>query len=548
MKPLDPFHIDLEKATLIEASAGTGKTYTITTLYCRLAAKGYPVESILVVTFTEAAAAELKLRIRTRLFNTLTGLLEPSRENRDDLVLFFKDHENLPLVCQRLQLALNSFDQTAIMTIHSFCLKGLKEMAFESQSLFDMTLVPDRASFLRQVSYDFFMGHVNHLDGVFLAYLNQQQVTPEKFAADFGPIVSRSDLVLSPVATPFGNIFDDYRKTLEKIYQILLFRKEEIISLILNHNGIDKKSYSKKNVPAWLDASCLKLESQGVNTLFKMTEKGDALYKFTQTRLALKTKSNQARPDHVFFDLCEQLLCFCHGFENNLMYLKAEFLVFFNKELDKMKKADALCFFDDLINDFAAALEKPSGQRLQKAVRQTYKACLIDEFQDTDPRQYDIFSRLFGVPDTPFFMIGDPKQAIYTFRGGDIFAYLNAAKACEQRFTLKKNYRSASLLVEGINAVFSNKENPFLYEPIEFSKVKAHAPDRNFLVDDKESIPPLQFCFIKRKDQVLDGQGFISKETAAGIIPIAVAADILALLASGFFFEYFLSVQNYSPT
>ncbi|MBT7260333.1 MAG: UvrD-helicase domain-containing protein, partial [Desulfobacula sp.] len=119
MKPLDPFHINLEKTTLIEASAGTGKTYTITTLYCRLVANGYPVESILVVTFTEAAAAELKLRIRTRLFNTLVNLLEQSNDTEDDLANFFKDHENLPQICQRLQLALTCFDQTSIMTIHS---------------------------------------------------------------------------------------------------------------------------------------------------------------------------------------------------------------------------------------------------------------------------------------------------------------------------------------------------------------------------------------------------------------------------------------------
>ncbi|HGY11957.1 MAG TPA: exodeoxyribonuclease V subunit beta, partial [Desulfobacterales bacterium] len=131
MKPLDPFQIDIEKTILIEASAGTGKTYTITTLYCRLLAEGYPVESILVVTFTEAAAAELKLRIRSRLFNTLNFLLEEPRDSKDDLVRFLsRKKETLPLICQRLQHALICFDQASIMTIHSFCLKTLKENAF----------------------------------------------------------------------------------------------------------------------------------------------------------------------------------------------------------------------------------------------------------------------------------------------------------------------------------------------------------------------------------------------------------------------------------
>ena len=532
MKPLDPFYIDLEKTTLIEASAGTGKTYTITTLYCRLVAKGYPVESILVVTFTEAAAAELKLRIRTRLFNTLAGLSEQSYEGEDDLVEFLGRHKNLSMICQRLQLALTCFDQSSIMTIHSFCLKVLKENAFESRSLFDIELVPDRSLFLRQVSFDFFMGHVNHLDKLFLSYLNQQQITPQSFAASFGQVVSKPNLILNPPVASFENIFDDYRQILKKIHDILLTRAGQIIELIQNHKGLDKRSYSKKNIPAWLEASRLKLDQQGENTFFKMTEKGDALYKFTQTRLVLKTKSGQTPPDHEFFDLCEQVFSFYEVFENNLISLKIEFLTFFNTELDKMKKAQGICFFDDLVNDLAAALEKEDALDLQKAIRKTYKACLIDEFQDTDPRQYDIFSKIFSSQGTPFFMIGDPKQAIYAFRGGDIFAYLKASKESDQRFTLEKNYRSAPLLVKGINEVFSGSENPFLYEPIEFFKVTTPATSKDSLVEKDAFVPPLQFCFFQREEQVLDRQGFIKKETAAGIIPKLVASDILSLLQS----------------
>ena len=533
MKPLDPFHINLEKTTLIEASAGTGKTYTITTLYCRLVANGYPVESILVVTFTEAAAAELKLRIRARLFNSLATLLEQPCDNQDDMAEFFRGNEKLSLICLRFKHALTCFDQASIMTIHSFCLKILKENAFESHTLFDVELMPDRSLFLRQVSYDFFMGHVNNLDTLFLSYLNLRQITPESFAESFGLFVSRADFDCRPRQAVFENIFDQYREILKKIHDILLTRHTEIIELIQNNKGIDKRGYSKKNVPAWLDVSCLKIEQQGADTFFKMREKnGDALYKFTRTRMELKTKPGEIPPEHEFFDLCEQMLCFYHQFENNLISLKIEFFAFFKKELGKIKKTQGICFFDDLVNDLAKALEREDGVNLQKAVRQTYKTCLIDEFQDTDPRQYDIFSKIFSSKGTPFFMIGDPKQAIYAFRGGDIFAYLKASKESDQKFTLEKNYRSAPLLVQGINEVFSAGINPFLYESIEFSRVKTPETAKNFLTANKESVPPLQFCFIKREGVALDKQGFISKDTAAGIIPKACAKDILALLQS----------------
>ena len=533
MKPLDPFHINLEKTTLIEASAGTGKTYTITTLYCRLVAKGFCVESILVVTFTEAAAAELKLRIRDRIFNTLATLLEQPCDNQDDLVDFFRGHEKLSLICRRFKHALTCFDQAAIMTIHSFCLKILKENAFESHTLFDVELMPDRSLFLRQVSYDFFMVHVNNLDTLFLSYLNFRQITPESFAESFGLFISRTDFDCRPRESAFENTFDQYREILKKIHDILLTRSGEIIELIQNHKGIDKKSYSKKNVPAWLEASLLKINQKGVDTFFKMTEKnGDALYKFTRTRMELKTKLGHASPGHEFFDLCDSFLSIYNQFENNLISLKIEFLAFFNKELDKIKKTQGICFFDDLVNDLAKALEREDGVNLQKAVRQTYNTCLIDEFQDTDPRQYDIFSKIFSLQATPFFMIGDPKQAIYAFRGGDIFAYLKASRESDQKFTLEKNYRSAPLLVQGINEVFSARINPFLYESIEFFKVKTPETAKNLLTANKEFVPPLQFSFMKREGLALDKKGFISKDTAAGIIPKSCASDILALLQS----------------
>ena len=463
MKPLDPFNIDLEKITLIEASAGTGKTYTITTLFCRLIALGYSVESILVVTFTEAAAAELKLRVRTRLFDTLTSLLDKVCRDEDDLIQFLRQESQesqTALICQRFNHALNCFDQSSIMTIHSFCMKVLKEHAFESRSFFDIELVPDRSLFLNQVSHDFFMTNVNSQDTLFLSYLNQRQVTPQSFISSFGKAVSRSDLVTIPPCADFENVFDEYRKVLKKIHDVLVTKSGEIIELLLNHNGINKRSYTKKNIPSWLEASLKKLGVKKENTLLKMSEKGDALFKFTQTRLAQQTKPETALPEHEFFELCEKLLGFYDVFESNLINLKIKFLTFFNKELEKMKRAQGICFFDDLVNDLAAVLENKDSFDLQKAVRQTYKACLIDEFQDTDPRQYEIFSKFFSFTEnTPFFMIGDPKQAIYAFRGGDIFAYLKASKECNQSFTLKKNYRSAPLLVKGINEMEKKLNN-----------------------------------------------------------------------------------------
>ena len=486
MKALNPFDIDLKKSTLIEASAGTGKTHTITTLYCRLTADGYPVESILVVTFTEAAAAELKLRIRQRIFLALKHLSDVSSESEagtagDDLSAFLSRQPDPALIRRRLKLALTCFDQAAIMTIHSFCFRVLKENAFESRSLFDIELMPDRSAFLRQVSHDFFLGRVANEDPLFLKFLEFQKVTPERFVDIFKSVVSRPGVTIRPLPEPGEIDFDLYRAVLEKIREILAGRENEICDLILNHTGIDKRSYTKRNVPAWLSQTRQKLEQEGGKSLFNMTGEGDSLYKFTRTRMADKTKPGEIPPEHGFFDLCEDLLKFHQEFETSLIRLKIEFLAFFNTELDKMKRSQGLCFFDDLINDLALALEGEGAEILQKAVRQTWSACLIDEFQDTDPAQYDIFSRLFLTPGAPFFMIGDPKQAIYGFRGGDIFAYLKASAQSRQKFTLEKNYRSSPLLVKAVNRIFTAGENPFLYQDISFSEVGTPKTARDLL-------------------------------------------------------------------
>jgi exodeoxyribonuclease V beta subunit len=544
MTPLDPFNLDLEKITLIEASAGTGKTYTITTLVARLIAQGVPIESILVVTFTEAAAAELKLRVRDRLSQCLAEPWpqdsgEAGEIQADELARFFNDQPDPSLVRRRLSHGVTCFDQACIMTIHSFCFQTLKENAFESGAYFDMELLTDSSAFFDQVCMDFFMTRINDLDPLMLKFLAQRGVTPEVFKSGFRQVVTRPGLDIIPQKAAFSDVSDAYRELTQKIQVILETDTQTLIGLIQAHKGVDKRSYTKKNLPNWLAFSRETLAVQGRDALFVMTEKGDPLFKFTRTRLADKTKEGQTPPSHEFFDLCEELLELSHVMENNLIGLKLEFFAYFRSELERMKQRDGACFFDDLINDLAAALGGESREQLRRAVTKKYRACLIDEFQDTDPAQYQIFSRLFANPGVdpaekqmPFFMIGDPKQAVYAFRGGDIFAYLSASKESDQMFTLEKNYRSAPLMVAAVNDLFSLEENPFLFEQIEFTRVITPQTAVNRLVEKGSPVPPLQFSFVKREAFSLDRGGYIKKEEALKAIPGMLATDILSLLNS----------------
>ena len=163
-------------------------------------------------------------------------------------------------------------------------------------------------------------------------------------------------------------------------------------------------------------------------------------------------------------------------------------------------------------------------------MRKRFHACLIDEFQDTDPGQYKIFSMLFSDPGIPFFMIGDPKQAIYGFRGGDIFTYMAASKACTQSFTLAKNYRSAPAMVRAVNTIFSLKDNPFGFRLIPFQAVGTPDTAVDRLV--KKGVPAAPATFLAVDTQGLPGNknGVINKGDALQIIPRILAWDMLSIL------------------
>ncbi len=530
--PLDPFTLDLEQTCLIEASAGTGKTYTITTLVVRLVAMGYPVESILVVTFTEAAAAELKLRIRKRLVQSAKALSGQggTEETTDDLIRFLSGLGDTDRICRRLRLAVACFDQAAVMTIHAFCYSVLRDNAFESRAHFDMELLVSNRGFVAQVVADFFSARITSLDPLFLSFLDAGNVTPKTFASGLLRALSRPETRIIPPKPDFRDISLQYRETVREAARIVVAEKGSIISCIQTHKGVQKRSYTKKSLPNWLDACMdgLNRKPDG-NLLFNMTEKGDALYKFTLTRLQEKTDPGYAPPDHRFFELCEQILAFHQEMQANLIALRYLFLEDYATALLAMKQGQGACFFDDLINDLAAALEGASAGELKKAVTTRYHACLIDEFQDTDPGQYKIFSILFHDPGTPFFMIGDPKQAIYGFRGGDIFTYMAASRACDQRFTLTCNYRSAPAVVQSVNTFFSQDENPFGFELIPFTPVET--PDSAFerLFQDNSPLAPTRVVMVDRDGFSCDRSGMIKKSDGQESIPDILARDMLSI-------------------
>ena len=273
------------------------------------------------------------------------------------------------------------------------------------------------------------------------------------------------------------------------------------------------------------------------NTGFPLFDKFE---NFTTTKIINSTKKNRISPCHEFFNFCDEFYLIYSKLENEFFHyvlsLKAQLFEYAKSESIKRKKKKNILFYDDLLYNVRDALRhdvqdtlkdtpgdtKDSKNALARAVREKYKAALVDEFQDTDFIQYEIFTRLFSSKKSSLFMIGDPKQAIYGFRGADIFSYMKAASTADFKYTLFENWRSNPGLITAVNTVFSNVKLPFVFDKIIFEKAEpAKIPDVK--PDLQNTLPKalMKLWYLKSNDVRP-----VNKSDAVTLIADAVAGEI----------------------
>jgi exodeoxyribonuclease V beta subunit len=254
--------------------------------------------------------------------------------------------------------------------------------------------------------------------------------------------------------------------------------------------------------------------------------------KFTLQKLNQSVKKNHKPPSHDFFRICDHVSKQAQALEEEMK----TYLVYFKRQLFSVAKAELVArkserniqFFDDLLILVRGALNAKRGNWLAEAVRKKYKAALVDEFQDTDSVQYEIFSRLFSTVESPLFLIGDPKQAIYSFRGADIFSYMSAARHARSKFTLTENWRSEPHLVTAMNTIFSNSSIPFIFEEIQFEEGKQ---GNRGLSKTDDMVAPLTLWYLDSRKYTQPDKP-IDKTTAVQLIAAAVAQEIRGLITS----------------
>ncbi|WP_420455340.1 exodeoxyribonuclease V subunit beta [Rubrivirga sp.] len=523
--------------TLVEASAGTGKTFAIAGLVVRLVLDGDwlvtepgglpDLRRLLVVTFTKAATEELRTRIRRALRVALAvARREPVPETSalaSDLPLVepLADLLARPEAGERLLAALDRVDEAGVFTIHSFCQRVLKQSAFESGTPFEMDFVEDSDSdALRSRAAADAWARLTHADPLLAALAVSRERTPDTLVQHHRATADFPSVRILPESPSL----DDARDALAHAQTALA----AVWSPAAVAEAVADVEWNKDAPLDGPGASALVARvgafARGEDPdAFPMVEActTDAVWKAGrkngQVRKDALKAASLAPPFRACTDVMEAVAALDRAFTRS-------FVIEVGARIDAIKERRGQLTFNDLITRLhAALLADDTGAVLADGIRRQFSVALIDEFQDTDPLQYAIFRTAFE--GRPLYFVGDPKQAIYAFRGADVHAYLGAQRQATRRFTLGTNWRSTAGLVEAVNRVFSGPERAFLFDGIPFRPVAPSPANAEPVLVDGD-LPPLVWWPMPGEPDRIPG-----KTAANEAVPPVVAAEIRRLLA-----------------
>lgn len=543
----------LRGSQLIEASAGTGKTFTISALYLRLilghggAASSFGREllppQILVVTFTDAATKELRERIRTRLAEA-ARFFRDETPAPDGLIAELRgqfDPQQWPGCANRLDIAAQWMDEAAVSTIHSWCQRMLREHAFDSGSLFTQSLETDHSDLLGEVLRDYWRLFCYPMQGDALNWVRSNWGGPAA--------------LLPRVRGLFASARDsDEDKTPAELIDACLLERRAALSelkmpwrqwadelLAICHQGVTSKTVDGRKMQArYFEPWFEKLKAWAEDEALEQLDIGTGFSRLTPDGMAEAWKGQA--PNHPGLDAMPGLKSSLDALPTPDAAVLQHAAKWVGTRFEEEKRRRAEMGFDDMLLRLDAALQSEGGERLATLIREQFPVALIDEFQDTDPVQYRIFESIYRIeensPDTGLFLIGDPKQAIYAFRGADIYTYLRARQATAGRLhTLGTNFRSSHGMVKAVNHVFERAESreqgrgAFLFRessgenPVPFLAVDSQGRKEKLQIAGKD-VAALGVWLLS-SDQPLSGAVYRQQLAAA------CASEITALLNGG---------------
>ena len=523
--------------TLVEASAGTGKTYAITMLVLRTVVElQVPIDKILIVTFTKAATEELRLRIRSRLVearNLLAGRVAEAEKPDQTLISWVETISDRHKAVTLLQLALADIDRAGVFTIHGFCQRMLVEQALESGQLFDVELLADIQHIRMEIVEDFWRSRIYPLAPLPCGLVIKEFSSPEQLLASVHEAM-RQDSYIEPPAGELQNILE----RLDSVMARLVVWWRESAAGLHEHflksldEGHFKKPFTDEFDPWW--------EALGDFFTGRSSIMPDKISLLHSRQLLEQLNGGKIRGEEkrvaylAHWPLpSAEIEVLTAAADDLLLSLRVQLAEKLRAEVLRRLARRGNLGFDDLISQLSRALLDSRGPALQKLLGARYAVALIDEFQDTDALQWHIFSTIFGGGKHALYLIGDPKQAIYKFRGADIHSYFVARKSAGQLLTLEKNYRSHPLLVEEVNRLFTSRPQPFYFpaEILDYRPVLAAKSAQDIdLLQGGKSLAGMVYCTLGANSEDTDGRWF-STEASKRFLRFVVA-EIAKLLDS----------------
>lgn len=534
--------------TLIEASAGSGKTRAITTLVARLVVEqGLALDSILVVTFTKPATAELRKRIRKTLKAIQDANGEAAAADDDQAAELLEKWEagetlDTERIRARIDLALLDIDRANILTIHSFCQRALTEFAFETGFPFDFEVSGDGKGIVEGVVRDFWQNRFRNSSRLLAQFLQKKKFLPDELAEWYRGLRAKLFHEIRGVpdkAIKLAEAEQACQAILDSVVETWRSQGGEFSRIVLDSDVFNRNGYRKGTVARHLE-TFREIAGNGelpldIESFAKVAEYLGA------TNAASKCKKGRELPENPLFEAFDRLSAACGAllthFEFGLRQVRKELLEHAGDEIRRLIREERRLGYDDLLIEMRDALvRETTGPRLAGSIRRRFPVALIDEFQDTDPTQEHIFRGIYGKQETtgPYappeqeqpdrhsalYIVGDPKQSIYEFRGADIFAYLGAQQGSDSDLRLDSNWRSTPGLVQACNAIF-DMPLAFTIPEIGFTPVHAGRDNEARLEIDGEQ--PTPFALWLAEDQP-------NNDAATDIVTNRIAAEIVRLL------------------
>ncbi len=526
-----PFEVELSGMRLIEAGAGTGKTWTLAALMLRLLLEAkLEVGRILVVTFTRAASGELRGRIRTRLVEALAAFESGTAE--EPYLRALLERQDAVEARVRLRLAIESFDEAAIFTINGFCQRALGETALAAGQAFERELLADQGELLAAVARDAWRRELATASPRWAQWLIDHVQGPVGLAGCVESHLGRIDACVdAPEETDWRASEHAFDAAVARVRRLWSAGTAEIQAWLAGAN-LKRNIYPAAKIDAALATTAHWLHGSAQNLPVP-----DGMVLLGREKILQGRSKTSPEPEHPLFAAVDDLLSaaawLASAFEQATRRWMRDFLLSARTELANRKRRGGLQTYDDQLIDLAQALDGPMGAKLVADLRARYRVALVDEFQDTNPLQLRIFTRLFGQQDAseaaqcPLIFVGDPKQAIYGFRGADVFAYLKARSQADTGYALLENRRSDPPLLAAVNALF-DRPRPFLLDGMPFSPARAAIMERTPCVID-DGLAPLTLWTLQKSPEAKS----FTKEAAQHSLSEAVAADIARLLRLG---------------